>query len=123
MATDRKSSFSRAPRGAKPSRSRKRISFASDVGGNSISGGSSARSRVELIFRLAVRFIQLIMAAAVAGLYGVRLNQQRKAGQHAASQWIYAEVVAGLAGITCLVYFSPLGRVPIVTFVWDFVIL
>lgn len=121
---DRQSSFSRTPRGVKSSKSKKRISFASDVGGGGGGGGggSALRSKGELIFRLVIRFIQLIMAASVAGLYGVRLDQQRKAHQHAASQWIYAEVVAGIAGITCLVYFSPVGRMPI-TFVWDFIVL
>lgn len=54
-----------------------------------------------------LHFFQLILALTVAGLYGVDLDNARKAGKYADSKWVFAEVVAGFSAVTALVYFIP----------------
>ncbi|KAF2215089.1 hypothetical protein CERZMDRAFT_35515 [Cercospora zeae-maydis SCOH1-5] len=56
------------------------------------------------IARGTLRFLQFILALTVAGLYGVDLDNGRKAGVPADGKWVYAEVVAGFAAVTVLVY-------------------
>ncbi|MCJ1309910.1 hypothetical protein MMC25_003571 [Agyrium rufum] len=65
-----------------------------------------------------VRFFQLILALTVCGLYGVDLNNARKAHGYADSKWVYAEVTAGLAAVTALVYLA-LATKSFIAFGWD----
>jgi len=65
------------------------------------------------------RFIQLVLALAVCGLYGVDLHAANKQGKYSDGKWVYAEVVASLAAFTAVLYMIPfIMRVPML-FVWD----
>jgi len=65
------------------------------------------------------RFIQLVMALAVCGLYGVDLHAANKQGKYSDGKWVYAEVVASLSAFTALLYMIPfIMRVPML-FIWD----
>jgi len=69
-----------------------------------------------------LRFIQLIFAVTVCGLYGVDLNNARIAGVAADGRWVYAEVIGGLSAFTCVLYFIPfIMGIPFM-FVWDFLL-
>lgn len=54
-----------------------------------------------------LRFFQLILALTVCGLYGVDLDNARKAHKYADGKWVYAEVTAGIAGITAMIFMIP----------------
>ncbi|MCJ1226626.1 hypothetical protein MMC12_003279 [Toensbergia leucococca] len=69
-----------------------------------------------------LRFFQFVLALTVAGLYGVDLSNARKKHVYADSKWVYAEVVAGFAAATCLVYVVPRVK-SWVFFGWDGVVL
>ncbi len=62
---------------------------------------------VSLILRFLVRFLQFIFAFIVVGLYGFRLDNERKAEQYVSSHWVYAVGVGGLSAITCIIYMLP----------------
>lgn len=59
-----------------------------------------------LIFRAALRAFQFVLAVTIAGLYGVDLAHATKTKQHAQASWIYAELVAALSSITCIIHCS-----------------
>ncbi|PVH86403.1 hypothetical protein DL98DRAFT_450573 [Cadophora sp. DSE1049] len=68
------------------------------------------------------RFIQLVFALAVCGLYGVDLNRANKAGKYSDGKWIYAEITASLSAFTALLYLAPFtARIPFI-FVWDLIL-
>ncbi|KAK0105187.1 hypothetical protein ONS95_004417 [Cadophora gregata] len=68
------------------------------------------------------RFIQLVFALAVCGLYGVDLNRANKAGKYSDGKWIYAEVTASLSAFTAVLYIVPFTpRIPFM-FVWDLIL-
>lgn len=74
-----------------------------------------------LITRTAFRTLQFVLAIIIAALYGVDLAQSTKTSTHASSEWIYAEVVACLSAITCIIHcFYTVTRVGWCT--WDFVL-
>ena len=74
-----------------------------------------------LITSTAFRTLQFVLAAIIAALYGVDLAQSTKTSTHASSEWIYAEVVASLSAITCIIHcFCTVTRVGWCT--WDFVL-
>lgn len=74
-----------------------------------------------LITRIALRTLQFILAIIIAALYGIDLAHSTKTSTHAGSEWIYAEVVAALSAITCIVHcFATVTRVGWCT--WDFVL-
>lgn len=74
-----------------------------------------------LITRTALRTLQFTLAIITAGLYGADLSHSTKTSNHAGSEWIYAEVVAALSAITCIVHcFATVTRVGWCT--WDFVL-
>lgn len=75
----------------------KKFSGSSDV---------STGSKLNLALRLTVRFLQLVLALTVAGLYGVDLDNARKAHVYADGKWVYAEVVAALAAITAILFMA-----------------
>lgn len=74
-----------------------------------------------LITRTAFRTLQFVLAIIIAALYGVDLAQSTKTSTHAGSEWIYAEVVACLSAITCIIHcFRTVTHVGWCT--WDFVL-
>jgi hypothetical protein len=54
--------------------------------------------------RAVLRILQFIVAVIVAGLYGVDLSHATSINAHAQSEWIYAEFVAAVSAITCLIH-------------------
>ncbi|MCJ1354397.1 MAG: hypothetical protein MMC33_004385 [Icmadophila ericetorum] len=68
------------------------------------SSSSSNNHGLTSILIFIYRFLQLVLALTVCGLYGVDLNNARKAHVYADSKWVYAEVVGGFAAFTCIVY-------------------
>ncbi|KAK7713025.1 hypothetical protein SLS57_007586 [Botryosphaeria dothidea] len=88
---------------------------------NQISGYSHHGGLPGLLARVFLRFLQFVLALTVCGLYGVDLDNARKAGAYADSKWVYAEVTAGLSAITCLVYFLPMIK-SLFFFAWDWVL-
>lgn len=88
------------------------------------------------LIRLVLRFFQFVLALTVAGLYGVVClvsscsalptsdpSQDLQKASYADGKWVYAEVVAGLSAVTCLVYaglfFLPSEKL----FAWDWILL
>ncbi|KAK0615411.1 hypothetical protein DIS24_g11844 [Lasiodiplodia hormozganensis] len=88
---------------------------------NQLSGYSHHGGLPGLLARVFLRFLQFVLALTVCGLYGVDLDAARKAGAYADSKWVYAEVVAGFAAVTCLVYFLPMVK-SLFFFAWDWVL-
>ena len=68
---------------------------------------SSSGGALGAIARAIIRFFQFVLAITVAGLYGVDLHAAQKAHVGADGKWVFAEVVAGLAAFTCIVYAIP----------------
>jgi hypothetical protein len=65
------------------------------------------------------RFLQLVLALTVCGLYGVDLNKADREGKYSDGKWVYAEVTASLSAVTALLYMIPfMSRIPF-AFVWD----
>jgi len=62
---------------------------------------------ITFIMRILVRTSQFLFALAVAGLYGIHLDSLRRSHLPIATQWVYAEVVAGLSAVTVLLYSVP----------------
>lgn len=84
---------------------------------------SSAGGLGGIWLRIVLRFLQFVLAITVAGLYGVDLDNARRAGAYTDGKWVYAEVVAGLSATTCLVYAALVCVPSHVLFAWDWVIL
>ncbi|KAI1102123.1 hypothetical protein F4804DRAFT_277080 [Jackrogersella minutella] len=61
----------------------------------------------ETWLRWVARGIQFILAIIVCGLYGNRVDRDRKAGNAQTAAWVYALVVAGFSCVTCLIYAVP----------------
>ncbi len=57
-----------------------------------------------VISRATLRTLQFVFAVTVAGLYGVDLAHSTKSNNHAHAEWIYAEFVAALSALTCIVH-------------------
>ncbi|KZF23025.1 hypothetical protein L228DRAFT_238912 [Xylona heveae TC161] len=68
--------------------------------------------------RTTLRFLQFVMALTVAGLYGVDLNNVRKHGLKPDPAWVYAEVIAGFAALTCIFFLIPFVK-SWYLFAWD----
>lgn len=88
---------------------------------NQISSYSHHGGLPGLALRVFLRFMQFVLALTVCGLYGVDLDAARKQGAYADSKWVYAEVTAGFAAVTCLVYFLPMVK-SLFFFAWDWVL-
>jgi len=74
---------------------------------------------VSYIAHSAFRFIQMILALAVCGLYGVDLHKANKEHKYSDGKWVYAEVTASLSAVTALLYLIPfICRIPLL-FIWD----
>lgn len=74
------------------------------------------------LFRAVLRFVQFVLAIVIAALYGVDLHHAHQAGAYTDGKWVYAEVVAGLSAVTCLVYAVPFIK-SYWAFGWDWVLL
>ncbi|XDG05133.1 hypothetical protein ABKA04_004748 [Annulohypoxylon sp. FPYF3050] len=75
--------------------------------------------------RWAARGVQFILAIIVIGLYGHRVDVDRRAGNPQAAGWVYALFVAGVSCFTCLVYAipNPFSRTqPHRLFAWDLIL-
>ena len=72
--------------------------------------------------RLTLRFFQFLFAIVVAALYGVDLHHAAQAHAGADGKWVFAELVAGLSCVTCLVYGVPFVK-SYWGFGWDWVLL
>jgi len=68
-----------------------------------------------MILNLVLRFLQLVFAIAVIGLYAQDLSNARTQHKHQDSKWAYAVVVATFSAFTSLVY-----MVPMVKWAWAF---
>ncbi|KIN08104.1 hypothetical protein OIDMADRAFT_97765, partial [Oidiodendron maius Zn] len=65
------------------------------------------------------RFIQMIFALAVCGLYGADLHNANKHHVPSDSKWGYAVAVGSLSAISALVYMIPIiVSIPLL-FIWD----
>ncbi|KAK5727432.1 hypothetical protein LTR15_003328 [Elasticomyces elasticus] len=87
------------------------------IGDKSTSGGLPGA-----LARIFLRFLQLVFAVTIAGLYAVNLQDVKRAhkaneeeGVFIYSRWVFAEVVAILSIITVLVY-----AVPFIKSAWGF---
>ncbi|KAK4624619.1 hypothetical protein CLAFUW4_05325 [Fulvia fulva] len=78
------------------------------------------------ILRGLLRFFQFVLALTVCGLYGVDLHHASQAPNgYADSKWVFAEVVAGLAAFTIILYASLGCCMPTLSeklFGWDWVL-
>jgi len=50
--------------------------------------GGSSRFSIQNILNLVLRFLQIIFALAVVGLYAQDLNKARKVGKYSDSKWV-----------------------------------
>ncbi|KAK4539144.1 hypothetical protein LTR36_001202, partial [Oleoguttula mirabilis] len=71
--------------------------------------------------RLALRTLQFILAITVAALYGVDLHHATQQHAYTDGKWVFAEIVAGLAAVTVLVYGIPFFK-SYWAFGWDWVV-
>ncbi|KAF2764323.1 hypothetical protein EJ03DRAFT_33120 [Teratosphaeria nubilosa] len=72
------------------------------------------------LLRIVLRFLQFVFALTVAGLYGVDLHHATQRHAYTDGKWVYAEVCAGLAAVTVLVYAVPFLK-SFWAFGWDWI--
>nr|POF07216.1 hypothetical protein CFP56_31839 [Quercus suber] len=87
------------------------------VRNNSHSGGIAGA-----LLRALLRSVQFVLAIVVAALYGIDLHHAQKENAYTDGKWVYAEVVAGLSAVTCLVYAVPFIK-SYWAFGWDWILL
>ncbi|KAB8271959.1 hypothetical protein BDV30DRAFT_239928 [Aspergillus minisclerotigenes] len=74
-----------------------------------------------VISRAVLRTLQFVFAIVIAGLYGVDLAHATEVNARAPSQWVYAEFVAAVTALTCIVHcFVTVTHVA--WSAWDFVL-
>ena len=71
--------------------------------------------------RIFLRFMQLVLALTVCGLYGSDLHAASTHGAKSNSGWLYAVVVGAITAVTCLVYFAPIVK-SWVLWPWDLIL-
>jgi len=75
---------------------------------------------------MAYRFIQMILAVAVIGLYAQDLNRAAKEGKYSDGKWVLATVVGSLSAVTALAYavvlFLTSNLAVAVFFAWDLIL-
>ncbi|KAI2603741.1 hypothetical protein GGR54DRAFT_455994 [Hypoxylon sp. NC1633] len=79
----------------------------------------------ETWLRWIARGIQLILALIVCGLYGSRVDRDRRDGNAQSAAWVYALLVAGLSCVTCFIYGipNPFAKLqPHRLFAWDLIL-
>ncbi|PMD33113.1 hypothetical protein L207DRAFT_590181 [Hyaloscypha variabilis F] len=75
-----------------------------------------AEMTLSYILHSIFRLIQIVLALAVCGLYGVDLNRADKEHKYSDGKWVYAEVTASLSAFLALLYLIPFtSRIP---FAW-----
>ncbi|KAH9809823.1 hypothetical protein Tdes44962_MAKER06064 [Teratosphaeria destructans] len=74
------------------------------------------------LLRIVLRFLQFVFALTVAGLYGVDLHHATQRHAYTDGKWVYAEVCAGFAAVTVLVYALPFLK-SFWAFGWDWIML
>jgi hypothetical protein len=74
------------------------------------------------IANLILRFLQLVFAVTVIGLYSTDLDRARRRNVKANSRWVYAVVVGALSALTALLFMIPRVKFYRV-FPWDGVLL
>lgn len=89
---------------------------------DSIGERSSSGGLIGALVRLVLRFFQFILAITVAGLYGTDLHHANQQNKYTDGKWVFAEVVAGLAAVTVLIYGIPFFK-SYWAFGWDWVML
>ncbi|KAI0995979.1 hypothetical protein K3495_g12202 [Podosphaera aphanis] len=78
---------------------------------------------MRIVIHPSFRFIQLVLAITVCATYGVDLDQNTKTHTSPNGKWIFAEVTAGLAALSAMLYPIPfVFRLPFI-FIWDLLIL
>ncbi|TVY38431.1 hypothetical protein LOCC1_G006927 [Lachnellula occidentalis] len=65
------------------------------------------------------RFVQLVLALTVCGLYGVDLQAADKHHKYSDGKWVYAEITASLSAFTALLYLLPFISHIGLLFIWD----
>ena len=88
---------------------------------DTIANHSSSGGVAGAAIRLVLRLFQFILALTVAGLYGVDLQHGDQADVKPDGKWVYAEVVAAMSAITCLIYGIPFFK-SYWAFGWDWVL-
>ena len=88
------------------------------VGKRNSSGGKTGA-----IVRFFLRFLQFVLAITVAGLYGVDLHHATQAHAYVDGKWVFAEVVAGLAALTTILYGAMFFLASEKLFAWDWILL
>ncbi|KAI7285058.1 hypothetical protein KC343_g3584 [Hortaea werneckii] len=74
-----------------------------------------------VIARACLRVLQFIFAIVIAGIYGADLKRASNQHKSAQTEWVYAEVAAGLTILTCIIHcFVTIKRVFWVF--WDFIL-
>jgi len=79
----------------------------------------SSRFSVTDIINLVLRFLQLVFALAVIGLYAQDLNKARKEQKYSDGKWVFATVVGSLSAVTALIFLI----IPILISYWTVAIL
>ena len=74
-----------------------------------------------VISRAALRTLQFVFAIVIAGLYGVDLAHATEINARAPSQWVYAEFVAAVTALTCIVHCF-ITVIHVAWSAWDFVV-
>ncbi|GAB7346462.1 hypothetical protein MBLNU457_5154t1 [Dothideomycetes sp. NU457] len=80
---------------------------------------SSSGGAIGAIGQAILRFFQFVLAITVAALYGVDLHAAQEAHVGADGKWVFAEVVAGLSAVSCLLYGIPFLK-SYWLWAWDF---
>lgn len=89
---------------------------------DALSTHSSSGGLPGALLRLVLRFLQFVLAITVAALYGIDLHHASKAHAYTDGKWVFAEIVAGMAAVTVLVYGLPFFK-SYWAFGWDWVVL
>ena len=87
-----------------------------------IADRSSSGGLTGALIRFILRLFQFALAITVAGLYGVDLHHADKLDAYTDGKWVFAEVVAALSAVTCLVYGIPFVK-SYWAFGWDWILL
>ncbi|GAB1726177.1 hypothetical protein NU195Hw_g5265t1 [Hortaea werneckii] len=74
-----------------------------------------------VIARACLRVLQFIFAIVIAGIYGVDLKRASNQQKSAQTEWVYAEVAAGLTILTCIIHCFVTIKRALWVF-WDFIL-
>ena len=83
---------------------------------------ASHRNFLGFIFSTILRFIQLVLALAVVGLYGQYVNTARAEGKYMDPNYVYAVVVGAIGAVSALVLMIPFVKMWR-SWPWDVIVL